>query len=100
MVVNMNDTLKYRALADDESKEDLPIISHDLRDYQLGIIISWSIISVTGEILPIVLYFTLRYVAKLGLSTTLAMTSALFGVSSLFLRRVRRVTQWTRAMQV
>lgn len=84
MVVNMDDSSEYRALAGDESKEDLPRIAYDLRDHQLGIIISWSIIFVTGGVLPIVLYFALRYAAKLELSTTLAVTSALFGVFSLY----------------
>lgn len=68
MVVNMDDSSEYRALAHDESKEDLPRISYDMRDHQLAIIITWSIMFVTGGILPVVLYFALRYVAKLELS--------------------------------
>lgn len=69
MVLNVEDS-EYRALAPDESKADLPRISYDMRDHQLAIIITWSIIFVTGGVLPVVLYFALRYAAKLELSTS------------------------------
>lgn len=70
MPVNMDDTSEYRALAADESKEDLPRVSYEMRAHQLAIVITWGIIFVTGGILPVVLYFVLRYVAKLQLSTS------------------------------
>lgn len=76
---------EYRALASNHNlKHEIPKFSYDLRDHKKGIAINWTIIIITSGILPIALYFALRYGAKLQLSIVLALTSALFGVLSLF----------------
>ena len=44
--------------------QGLPRIDYDMRSRKLAIAISWSIIFTSSAIAPIVLYFTLKYVAK------------------------------------
>lgn len=47
----------------------IPQVSYNLRDHKKGIIISWSILVLSSGVLPILLYFVLRYRTDIDLTT-------------------------------
>lgn len=46
----------------------LPHVSYNLRDHKKGIIISWGVLVLSSGVLPILLYYVLRYSAHLDLT--------------------------------
>ena len=50
-----------------EAGNGVPRISLNLRDHKLPIAINWVILFISSGVLPILLYFVLRYVAHLKL---------------------------------
>ena len=79
----------------------VPTIHFDLREHKRAIAVTWTILFLSSALIPVVLYFALRYGAQLELhigellsynfkfgllsrSAVLAVTTAIFGVVSLF----------------
>nr|OQO16953.1 hypothetical protein B0A51_15323 [Rachicladosporium sp. CCFEE 5018] len=60
----------------------LPRIQLTLQDHKWAIARAWTILFIASGVLPIVLYFALRYGAHLGIGTVLAITTSTFGVVS------------------
>lgn len=62
----------------------LPSLNYSLLAHKKGIVITWSVLLLTTLILPILLYFILKYPANLDTTIILAVTTATFGASSTF----------------
>lgn len=63
--------------------EPLPRITYDLRQHKKGIIIAWGVLLTSSLIIPIVLYYALKYGTSLEEASVLAVPTAIFGAPTL-----------------
>lgn len=77
------------------SKMDLPRIPVEPRQHKLKIAINFGILIIMSGIMPVILFFALKYGTKVQLSTVVAIPTAVFGAGSLYnmVNRTYRLTK-------
>lgn len=77
-------TVELLPEAASQSREPLPELPYSLRTRKRAIVISWSFLLLDACFLPVVLFYILKFGAKLDDTRNLGITNSVFGFFSLF----------------